>query len=90
MQIDYVVRRRFAHLERVEAKVDALYDLLTEELPGTAAEGAYVAVAGGTSFHVASCRLVQGKETARELSGDELAGSGLTPCRVCAPPALAV
>jgi hypothetical protein len=80
------VRRRFAHLERVERKVDELYALLTEEDVGTATDTGYVAVEGGTSFHVPSCRLVLGKATARELSRRDVVTSGLAPCRVCGPP----
>lgn len=82
------VRRRFAHLERVERKVDELLALLTEEDVGPTAAGGYVAVEGGASFHVASCRLVLGKPTARELSRREVVTSGLAPCRVCEPPAV--
>lgn len=82
------VRRRFAHLERVERKVDELYALLTEEDTGPTTDGTYVAVDGGTSFHVAGCRLVLGKPTARELSRRDVVTSGLAPCRVCDPPAV--
>jgi membrane protein implicated in regulation of membrane protease activity len=81
------VRRRFAHLDRVERKVDELYALLTEEDLAPPTEG-YVAVEGGTSFHVPSCRLVLGKATTRELSRRDVVTSGLAPCRVCDPPAV--
>jgi hypothetical protein len=82
------VRRRFAHLERVEARVEALYALLTEEVRDPVLEGTYLAVDGGRSFHAPGCRLVQGKATARELSRGEVLTSGLAPCRVCDPPAV--
>ena len=82
------VRRRFAHLERVERKVDELYALLTEADDEPPSTGAYVAVDGGASFHLPSCRLVLGKDTAHELDRREVLTSGLAPCRVCDPPAV--
>jgi hypothetical protein len=43
-----------------------------------------MAVAGGQTFHLASCQVVAGKD-AEELSADEARGRHLRPCRVCQP-----
>jgi hypothetical protein len=81
------VRRRFANLERVERKVDALYALLTEQEDDVArARDALVAVDAGSSYHLPDCRLVTGKASARPLRAGDVASRGLTPCRLCNPP----
>jgi hypothetical protein len=74
------VRRQLAELRDVAAKVDRLYDLLTE--PEERADVTPVLVEGGTTVHRPSCRLVAGK-TARAATDEEL--SKLRPCRVCDP-----
>jgi hypothetical protein len=80
------VRRRFAHLERMERKVDALYDLLTEEVHAERmVDVPLVALASGTSYHRPECRLVTGK-AGTGVNQDEVAARGLSPCRVCDPP----
>ncbi len=82
------VRRRFAHLERMERKVDALYDLLTEEAHTERVVEVLplVALESGTSYHRPECRLVSGKAGSRQLTQDEVSERGLAPCRVCDPP----
>lgn len=42
-------------------------------------------VAGATSYHRPSCRLVQGQADATPVRLDEAVAAGKTPCRVCAP-----
>ena len=87
------IRRRFADLERMERKVDALYDLLTEEgAPESGLEEhALLVLESGTSYHLRDCRLVAGKESAHPPYPGEVTTRGLAPCRVCDPPkALAV
>lgn len=42
-------------------------------------------VAGTASYHVPSCRLVDGREETQLLTPDEAERSGLKPCRVCQP-----
>jgi hypothetical protein len=73
------VRRQLGDLHEVAAKVDRLYDLLTEPDP-EAAEPLPVLVPGGRTWHRADCRLVTGKQT-RTATEDDLAG--LRPCRLC-------
>jgi hypothetical protein len=75
------VRRQLAELRDVAAKVDQLYELLTEPEVQERA-GAAVVLQGGSSYHRAACRLVAGK-AARAATEEEL--SRLRPCRVCAP-----
>jgi hypothetical protein len=75
------VRRQLAELRDVAAKVDQLYELLTEP-EATPRSGALVILKGGSTYHQATCRLVAGK-AARAATDEEL--SRLRPCRVCAP-----
>jgi hypothetical protein len=42
-------------------------------------------VAGRTSFHVASCHLIEGRTDGIRMSRDDAVAEGLSPCRVCAP-----
>lgn len=43
-------------------------------------------VAGPTSFHVESCRIVKGREeTLVRIPRPEAASQGLSPCRICNP-----
>ena len=79
------VRRQLERLERVEAKVTTLYELLVDELVPAALDAAgAVRVAGGSTYHRPTCPLVAGKETAPLTAADRLA---LTPCDVCSPAA---
>jgi hypothetical protein len=41
--------------------------------------------AGTASYHVPSCRLVDGREEISYVTAAEAANSGLKPCRVCQP-----
>jgi hypothetical protein len=79
------VRRQLERLERVEAKVTTLYELLVDELVPSALDAAgLVHVAGGSTYHRPTCPLVAGKEAAPLTAADRLA---LTPCDVCSPAA---
>jgi len=71
------VRRQLAELRDVAAKVDQLYELLTEP-EAEQRSGAAVVLRGGSTYHRASCRLVAGK-SARAATEEEL--SRLRPCR---------
>ena len=74
------VRRQLDELRDVAAKVDQLYELLTEA-PAEAPVTGAVVLRGGTTWHAPDCRLVAGKP-ARPAADEELAR--LRPCRVCA------
>ncbi len=44
-------------------------------------------VAGSASYHVAGCRLVDGRDETSYLTPDEARSTELKPCRVCQPDA---
>lgn len=44
-------------------------------------------VAGENVYHRADCRILQGKKGLTTLTVEQAAAEGLTPCRVCEPPA---
>jgi hypothetical protein len=48
-------------------------------------EGAVIA--GASSYHRPSCRLVEGRDDLEVLSEDDAVDRGLTPCRICTPDA---
>ena len=54
-------------------------------LAGATSAGGGSVVAGPTSYHRPSCRLVQGHPDATVMGRDEALASGRTPCRVCTP-----
>jgi hypothetical protein len=84
------VRRPLDRLAEMERKVDLLYGLLTDPDEPAQDDGELVALESGNSYHRRSCRLVQGKDTARSVTSAAAAARGLTPCRVCDPPGLRV
>jgi hypothetical protein len=80
---------------RLEAKLDELISATTRTATATAAVAqapATVAgppagqmVAGGTTYHLPTCRLVQGRDDTDYVTTDQAASRGLRPCRVCKP-----
>jgi hypothetical protein len=85
------IGRRLDRLDEVERKVDRLYQLLTED-DDAVSVGAVglVALEGGTSYHLASCRLVDGKPAVGPVTQAAAVERGLRPCRLCDPPGIAV
>jgi hypothetical protein len=77
------IKARLSGLDAVERQVAELYRLLTEE-PGTSSTGLLV-VPGGKSYHRTTCRLVQGRDDAEPVTGEQAAGRSLQPCRLCDP-----
>lgn len=75
------VRRQLGELREVAAKVDRLYELLTEPVAQEAAV-AGVVLAGASTWHRSDCRLVQGKTPRTATEEDR---SRLRPCRLCDP-----
>jgi len=82
-------RRSRAH---VDQRLDTIARLLEESRGGnghspngmrSVPEGLYVA--GESSYHLPSCRLVTGKEDRMLLTSEEALERGLAPCRVCQP-----
>ena len=49
------------------------------------AEDAGLVVAGGSSFHRPSCRLVEGRGTLQTMTVHQAEAAGLDPCRSCDP-----
>ena len=43
-------------------------------------------VAGPTTYHRTTCRLVEGRDGLKTLTPEAAAGAGLGPCRTCNPP----
>ena len=48
-------------------------------------ERAELVVAGASSFHLADCRLVDGRDTAVQIPRTEAVDAGLEACRICEP-----
>jgi hypothetical protein len=76
--------------ERTELQntVRELRDAL-EGLAPRAAPGAGTVVAGASSFHRPTCRLVEGRDDLELIDSEDATTRGLTPCRICHPEATA-
>ena len=73
---------------RLEAKLDLLIDLQSDATGGlrtapSDVEGLFAA--GVSSYHVPSCRLVEGREQTPYVTAEEAHAANLKPCRVCQP-----
>jgi hypothetical protein len=82
-------RRSRAHLDQ---RLDTLARLLEDSRGsnghspnGRPAQPEGLVVAGQSSYHLPSCRLVTGKEDRVLLTTEEAEERGLAPCRVCQP-----
>jgi hypothetical protein len=49
-------------------------------------EAAVQVVATETNYHLADCRLLEGKEGLTTVTLEQAGNEGLQPCRVCDPP----
>jgi hypothetical protein len=79
-----------ARAERAELQATLLE--LREALEGVgtpvatrSVPSADLVVAGASSYHRQTCRLVDGRDDLEVLAADEAAGRGLNPCRICDP-----
>jgi hypothetical protein len=79
-----------ARAERAELQATLLE--LREALEGVgtpvatrSVPSADLVVAGASSSHRQTCRLVDGRDDLEVLAADEAAGRGLNPCRICDP-----
>lgn len=82
-------RRDRAALQRELAKLSAALDRASRGSWG-GQMGAEISVdglvvAGASSFHLATCRLVQNRDDAERLPRAEAEERGLSPCRICKP-----
>jgi hypothetical protein len=80
--IEAVRTERTALQETLRELRDAL-----EALAPRTALGAGTVVAGASSFHRPTCRLVESRDDLDLIGPDEAATRGLTPCRICHPDA---
>jgi len=55
----------------------------------TAVPDGELVVAGRTTYHLPSCRVVAGKDDLQPMSPADAGARGLTPCRICQPPVVA-
>ena len=53
--------------------------------PSVAAPTGDVVIAGASSYHRPTCRLVEGREDLEALAASDASGRGLNPCRICDP-----
>jgi hypothetical protein len=58
---------------------------VSPEVPGGPGVSPEVVVAGRTTYHRPSCRLLEGKEDLTTMTATTAEASGLAPCRTCAP-----
>lgn len=82
-------RRDRAALQQQLAKLVAAIDRVsrTNWSQGTAEMWATdgLVVAGASSFHLPTCRLVENREDADRISRGDAEERGLSPCRICKP-----
>ena len=74
------------------AKLDELLEVMGREHQEVAAltavpDSADVVLAGRGSYHLASCRLVEGRGDYRPVTVADAVAEGLTACRICRPEA---
>jgi hypothetical protein len=90
-----IVHHARADRARLEAKLDEVVAALSRSAAGTTASipypsapvppGGNVFLSGGSSYHRADCRLVQGRDDVAAVSDAVVAERNLRPCRVCKP-----
>jgi len=92
------IRRQLSRVDELERKIDDLYGLFVEDLSApartatatspAAAQGTFVALPAGNSYHQAACALVSGKADVAPVDAKAIRARKLRPCRVCDPPAV--
>ena len=82
--VEVVRSERMAMQESIAELRDAL-----ERLAPRPAPNASNVVAGASSYHRPTCRLVEGRDDLPVLAIEEAADQGLAPCRICHPAASA-
>ena len=71
---------------RLESKLDELIATMgRSQAAGVPSAGRGQYVAGGSTFHDPSCRLVQGRDDVTFVTSSEASAQGLRGCRVCNP-----
>jgi len=82
--VEVVRAERMAMQDSIAELRDAL-----ERLAPRPAPGASSVVGGASSYHLSTCRLVDGRDDLPVLGLDEARDRGLAPCRICHPGASA-
>jgi hypothetical protein len=90
-----VVQGQRADRLQLEAKLDELRRALegmTAAGTGNGWESSSgpAVLAGPTTYHLATCRLVAGREGLKTMTLPMIQASGLAPCRTCNPPVAAI
>jgi hypothetical protein len=70
----------------MQASITELRDALERMAPRPPATGTSV-IAGASSYHRPTCRLVEGRDDLPMIGIDEAGEQGLAPCRICHPSA---
>jgi hypothetical protein len=60
------------------------------ERAGSNGSASYVVLAGGQSFHLTGCPMLEGKEQSSKIRASAAARRGLVPCPICEPTAAVV
>jgi hypothetical protein len=79
---------------QVVAKLEQVSELLAGAASATAGPTAVpddgtAVVAGRTTYHRPTCRLVEGRRDLQVMSPSDAGDKGLAPCRICEPQAVA-
>lgn len=75
-------------LHKLTTATERVASLLSFTGNGTAANGSHngeLVVAGASTFHLVTCRLVASRPAVVKIPKEEAAERGLEPCRVCNP-----
>jgi hypothetical protein len=89
-----VVQSQRADRVQLEANLNELGRIL-ERMTGAAGNGSEpssgpVVLAGPTTYHLPTCRLVEGRDGLKKMTLPMIQASGLAPCRTCNPPVAAI
>ena len=88
-----IVQNQRADRVALQASLDALREALergagSSATPSAVAGGEGLVIAGRSSYHRPTCRLVVGRDDATVLTTAEAGARGLEPCRLCSPPSI--
>jgi hypothetical protein len=86
-----LVETRRRDTARLHAKLDELFESLGVDRgragPTAVPDGSDLVIAGRSTYHVPTCRLVEGRGDLQAMSPADATERGLAPCRICEPQA---
>jgi hypothetical protein len=86
----FVVQSQRADRVQLEANLAQLRLILERMTGGSLGNGSEPAgtlvVAGPSAYHLATCRLIEGREGLKTMPVESAVAAGLSPCRTCGPP----